>query len=198
MPDFANSEELAPLLGGQYESAASRVGVRTDVNNRLEIPVIRASSSTIADIVWAFSHFNALTATQWYEICAAREAVFIVEQNCAFLDADGADLACWHLTGKVNGNLAAYCRVVPPGLKYTEPSIGRVVTTLSYRRGGFGQALLKEALRHCDEMFAGSPNKIGAQMHLEKFYASFGYTTTSVPYDEDGILHVEMVRSARG
>ena len=161
-------------------------------DNALKTPVYRAPST----IEWTFLHFNELTATQWYEISAARETVFIVEQKCAFLDADGADIACWHLVGKVGSKIAAYCRIVPPGLKYTEPSIGRVITTLPYRTGGYGKALLTEALRHCDAMFEGLPNKIGAQMYLEKFYASFGYVTTSEPYDEDGILHLEMVRGA--
>ncbi len=163
--------------------------------NTLAMPIDRASSNCSPFIEWAFSHFNELSAAQWYEISVARESVFIVEQKCPFLDADGADPNCWHLVGKVGQEIAAYCRIVPPGLKYTEPSIGRVITTPLYRTGGYGKALLREALRHCDAMFPDLGNKIGAQMYLEKFYASFGYKTTSAPYDEDGILHLEMVRS---
>ncbi len=161
-------------------------------DNAFETPVNRASQS----IYWTFSHFNDLTAAQWYEISAARETVFIVEQKCAFLDADGVDPQCWHLVGKVDKKIAAYCRILPPGLKYTKPSVGRVVTTPSFRSGGYGKALLTEALARCDAMFPGLGNKIGAQMYLEGFYASFGYETTSQPYDEDGILHLEMVRKA--
>jgi ElaA protein len=168
----------------------------SDLNraNTPETPINRASSNSALVIEWTFSHFNELSAAQWYEISAARECVFIVEQRCPFLDADGADLNCWHLVGKVEQEIAAYCRIVPPGLKYTEPSIGRVITTPLYRTGGYGKALLTEALRHCDAMFPNLGNKIGAQMYLEKFYAAFGYKTTSAPYDEDGILHLEMVR----
>ena len=163
-------------------------------DNALEMPENGGSLSDSLSIEWTFLHFNELTAAQWYEISAARESVFIVEQKCPFLDADGADIACWHLVGKVASEIAAYCRIVPPRLKYTEPSIGRVITTLPYRTGGYGKALLAEALWHCDTMFPGLGNRIGAHMDLEKFYASFGYVTTSKPYDEDGILHLEMVR----
>ena len=167
-------------------------------NDTLKTPENRASSGTFEvknqAIIWTFKHFNDLSTTEWYAITVARESVFIVEQNCPFLDADGADLVCWHLVGHVNGNIAAYCRIVPAGVKYVEPSVGRVLTTQNYRTGGFGKALLTEALKRCDDMFPGVDNKIGAQMYLEKFYASFGYETTSAPYDEDGILHVEMVR----
>ena len=161
-------------------------------DNALEMPENGGSLS----IVWTFSHFGELTPTDWYEISVARETVFIVEQKCAFLDADGADPRCWHLVGKVDKKIAAYCRIVPPGLKYTEPSVGRVVTTPSFRSGGYGKALLTEALSRCDAMFPGLGNKIGAQMYLEGFYASFGYKTTSEPYDEDGILHLEMMRNS--
>ena len=158
------------------------------------MPVNKASSGISSDIVWTFSHFNQLSAAEWYAISLARESVFIVEQKCAFLDADGADTACWHLVGKVGEEIAAYCRVVPPGLKYVEPSIGRVITTPKFRTRGFGKTLLSEALKRCDTMFSGLPNRIGAQMYLENFYASFGYMTTSAFYEEDGIMHVEMVR----
>ncbi len=167
-----------------------------NAENAVKTPENRLSSGTPSDLIWTFSHFNDLSAAAWYEISVARESVFIVEQKCAFLDADGADLACWHLVGTVDKEIAAYCRIVPPGLKYAEPSIGRVVTTLAFRSGGYGKALLTEALSRCDAMFPGLGNKIGAQMYLEKFYASFGYVTTSAPYDEDGILHLEMVRAA--
>jgi ElaA protein len=166
-------------------------------SDALQTPENKVSSAIPCDIIWTFSSFNELSTDDWYAISSARESVFIVEQKCPFLDADGADPACWHLVGKVNGEIAAYCRIVPAGLKYTEPSIGRVITTKRFRTGGYGKALLSEALARCDALFPTVANKIGAQMYLEKFYASFGYETTSAPYDEDGILHLEMVRKGR-
>jgi ElaA protein len=124
----------------------------------------------------------------------AREAVFVVEQDCAFLDADGSDPDCWHLVGRKGREMAAYCRIVPPGLKFAEPSIGRVLTTKAGRGTGAGKALMAEAIRRCEALFPGHAIRIGAQQYLEKFYGGFGFATVSEPYDEDGIPHVIMLR----
>ncbi len=143
---------------------------------------------------WHWAPFDALSSADWYEISAARESVFIVEQKCPFLDADGADPQCWHLTGKVDAKVAAYSRIVPPGVKYSEASIGRVLTTLPFRRGGYGRALMAEAVARTAALFPRHPIRIGAQRYLEKFYGGFGFETVSEPYDEDGIMHVEMLK----
>jgi ElaA protein len=147
-------------------------------------------------MIWRFAKFDDLSVREWHDIVAAREAVFVLEQTCAFLDADGADPACHHLVGKVGDEIAAYSRVVPPGLKYEEPSIGRVLTTKAFRGGGYGQALMKEAVARCESLYPGANIRIGAQRYLEKFYGGLGFRTVSEPYDEDGILHVIMLRSA--
>ena len=147
------------------------------------------------NLQWHWAPFDALSSADWYAVSAAREAVFIVEQKCPFLDADGADPHCWHLIGKVDGALAAYARVVPPGVKYAEASIGRVLTTDAFRRGGYGQALMREAVTRTAALFPAHPIRIGAQRYLEKFYGGFGFQTVSEPYDEDGIMHVEMLRA---
>lgn len=147
-------------------------------------------------LVWRFAPFDELSVHEWYDIVVARESVFVLEQTCAFLDADGADPQCHHLIGKVGDEIAAYARIVPPGLKYDEPSIGRVLTTKNFRRGGYGQALMKEAVTRCEALYPGANLRIGAQMYLEKFYGGYGFKTVSEPYDEDGILHVIMLRAA--
>ncbi|MDX2219493.1 MAG: GNAT family N-acetyltransferase [Burkholderiales bacterium] len=149
---------------------------------------------------WRFAHFDDLATREWHDIVVARESVFVLEQTCAFLDADGADPQCHHLIGKVGdeiaASIAAYARIVPPGLKYEEPSIGRVLTTRRFRRGGYGQALMKEAVARCEALYPGANIRIGAQMYLEKFYGGYGFKTVSEPYDEDGIQHVIMLRTA--
>lgn len=147
-------------------------------------------------LAWRFAKFDELSVHEWYDIVVARESVFVLEQTCAFLDADGADPQCHHLIGKVGDEIAAYARIVPPGLKYEEPSIGRVLTTKNFRRGGYGQALMKEAVARCEALYPGANIRIGAQMYLEKFYGGYGFKTVSEPYDEDGILHVIMLRAA--
>ena len=149
---------------------------------------------------WQFTRFDALPLTDWYAASAARIEVFVMEQNCPFQDLDGADQSSWHLLGwsgtGSERKLAAYCRLVDAGVKFTHPSIGRVITTSAFRLGGFGRQLMAEACHRHDALYPDLPNRIGAQARLEKFYQSFGFVTDSAPYIEDGIPHLEMVRKA--
>ena len=148
---------------------------------------------------WQWAHFEDLQVGDLYQMLAARNEVFVMEQNCPFQDADGFDQQAWHLLGwhsvesGTRRELAAYCRVIAPGIKYPEPSIGRVLTTGKHRRTGMGRVLMAEAIQRCRDLFPGQPIRIGAQQRLEKFYREFGFQTTSETYIEDGIPHVEML-----
>ena len=153
---------------------------------------------------WQFARFDDLPIRDWYAASVARVDVFVMEQNCPFQDNDGADFHAWHLLGwnKANGSrelaaLAAYCRIVDPGVKFAEPSIGRVVTPLAFRRLGYGKVLMTEAIKRHLELYPGVPNRIGAQHRLERFYQEFGFETDSAVYIEDGIPHVEMLLSKK-
>jgi ElaA protein len=145
---------------------------------------------------WHFARFDELSPRDIHDLYQARVAVFVLEQKCPFQDVDGADLECWHLIGRASpsGEVLAYSRLVPPGLKYPEPSIGRVLTTANARRSGAGRELMAESIARAGKLWPGLPIKIGAQQYLERFYGSFGFVRTSEPYDEDGIMHIEMVR----
>ena len=145
---------------------------------------------------WRFTSFDELTVREVHDVYQARVGVFVVEQDCVFQDVDGADPACWHLLGREGETLVAYCRLVPPGLKYSEPSIGRVLTSKAARRSGAGRALMAEALDCAERLWPGQAIRIGAQHYLEHFYGTFGFVQASDPYDEDGIQHIEMVRNA--
>jgi ElaA protein len=151
-------------------------------------------------LTWQFARFDDLPLRDWYAASAARIDVFVMEQNCPFQDLDGADFVSWHLLGwdesKNKRELAAYCRLVDPGVKFAEPSVGRVITTMPYRRGGYGKSLMREVCVRHDSLFPNLPNRIGAQAHLQKFYEQFGFVVASEPYLEDGIPHIEMVRAA--
>ena len=150
---------------------------------------------------WQFERFDDLPIRDWYAASTARVDVFVMEQNCPFQDNDGADFFSWHLLGwdETNGarELAAYCRIVDAGVKFVEPSIGRVVTPRVFRSKGYGRELMAEAVRRHGNLYPGRPNRIGAQQRLEKFYQAFGFETASEMYIEDGIPHVEMVRVAQ-
>jgi ElaA protein len=149
-------------------------------------------------IDWQFSRFADLTPFDLYDVLAARQNVFILEQTCLYPDIDGYDLEAHHLLGwrDVDGKrqLAAYLRVLAPGAKYDEMSIGRVVTTPAARGSGAGRALLDQGIAHAEALHPGHRIRIGAQQYLERFYASFGFETVSAPYDEDGIMHIDMLR----
>lgn len=148
-------------------------------------------------VFWQWSRFSELEPEELYAAVRLREEVFVVEQQCAYQDADGRDPQAWHLlgwSGETRRDLVAYARIFERGVRYTECSIGRVVTSPRVRGTGIGKALMAEALRRIDMLVPGQPIKIAAQRRLEKFYQDFGFRTVSAPYEEDGIIHVDMLR----
>ena len=145
-------------------------------------------------IQWTLKDFNELTPYEVYAALQLRNEVFVVEQNCVFQDADDKDQASFHLLGYHQNKLVAYTRLVPPGVVYQEPSIGRVVTSPSVRGTGAGKDLMKESIKKTYELFGTKPIKIGAQLYLKKFYEGLGFHQTSDPYIEDGIPHIYMIK----
>lgn len=125
----------------------------------------------------------------------AREAVFVVEQECPYQETDALDLLAWHLRGMIEDELAAYVRVVDPGKKFEEPSIGRVMTSSAFRGRKLGRPLMHEAIAFCERTWPGQGIRIGAQVYLRTFYESLGFSQVGDEYDEDGIPHMDMVRS---
>lgn len=148
-------------------------------------------------LTWRFVPFDKLTPREVHDLFQARVGVFVLEQKCAFQDVDGVDPQCWHLLGYRDGRVPiAYCRIVPPGVKFPEPSIGRVLTTAAGRGTGAGRELMREAVARTGALWPGRDIRIGAQRYLEGFYGDFGFVKSSDPYDEDGIVHIEMLRAA--
>ena len=151
-------------------------------------------------IAWQWRQFADLTPHALYAALRARSEVFVVEQHCAFLDLDDADQEAWHLLGWVERGgtkaLAAYLRLLQPGCRFTEASIGRVLTAAHFRRIGAGRELMREGVRKSIEIYPEHGIRIGAQRYLESFYAEFGFRPASEPYLEDGIAHIEMLRPA--
>lgn len=145
---------------------------------------------------WIFRAWSELGRDELYEILVARARVFVVEQTCPYLDPDGVDRASHHLWSEGDGGVVrAYLRVVAPGAKYAEPSLGRIITAPEARGGGLGRALVAEGLARCAALYGTVPVRIGAQRYLERFYGELGFVRASDEYDEDGIPHVEMVRA---
>jgi ElaA protein len=166
---------------------------------------------------WQWSRLLELSASELYAVLAARQQVFTVEQHCAFQDADGYDFGAWHLIGWTAADasissdtalgtsfatssstsraasLVTYLRVLDPGAKYAEPSIGRVLTVPLYRRTGIGRTVMQEGIARCRAAWPGRAIRIAAQQRLEAFYASLAFRPVSPVYIEDDIPHVDML-----
>lgn len=146
---------------------------------------------------WTWLAWSELGREDLYDALALRSAVFSVEQRCAYLDPDGVDRHSHHLLGRdVAGALQAYLRVVAPGVKYAEPSIGRVITAPTARGTGAGRVLVAEGLRRLAQAWPGQAVRISAQAHLQRFYGGFGFAAVGDEYMEDDIPHIEMLRPA--
>jgi ElaA protein len=147
-------------------------------------------------INWVFKKFDALTPIELYAILQLRNEVFVVEQNCVFQDADNKDQDSYHLMAWENEALIGYTRIVPAGIAYeVYPSIGRVVTSPKVRNSGVGKMLMQHSIDELQKLFGKVSIKLGAQLYLKKFYESFEFTQTSEVYLEDGIPHIEMIRT---
>lgn len=149
------------------------------------------------DPQWHYRRWAELSTDELYRIMALRQRVFIVEQSCPYLDADGWDDKATHLwcDDERGEQCLAYLRVFAPGVKYAEASLGRIVTAPEVRRHGLGRPLIREGLARIAAAHGGAPVRIGAQKYLEDFYGGLGFVRASDDYDEDGIPHLEMVRA---
>jgi len=148
------------------------------------------------DIEWQTRAFEQLTTHELFSILKLRQAIFVVEQECAYPDIDDIDKQALHFSGYIDEQLAAYVRLIKPGISYDYASIGRVVVAPQYRGSGLGRTLMLAAIKKLEQEYPGEKQKIGAQQHLEPFYKSLGFTTVSEVYLEDGIPHIEMLREA--
>lgn len=143
---------------------------------------------------WTCSSFKELSPYQLYDCLRLRSQIFVVEQNCVFLDADNYDQQCYHLMGYDKDRLAAYTRLVPPSLIYEQASIGRVVTSPAARSLGVGKELMQQSINAVYRLFGKQPIKIGAQLYLKRFYESFEFEQIGAAYLEDGIEHIHMLK----
>ena len=146
-------------------------------------------------IKWYCLPFAELSVDQLYALLKLRQDVFVLEQTCLYPDIDNKDKHCHHLLGYQEDNLVALLRIVPPGLSYDEPSMGRVTTAREFRNAGIGRELVQQGVEVLCELYPGLSVKIGAQTYLKNFYASFGFEAVGDVYDEDGIPHIDMLLS---
>jgi ElaA protein len=144
-------------------------------------------------INWICKHFSELTTEELYHILRLRSEVFVVEQNCVFLDMDNKDFDCHHLMGWKGKQLLGYSRILRAGISYVESSIGRIVSSPAARGMGIGRELLSESIKALYRLHGMRDIRIGAQYYLKEFYESYGFVQTGEIYSEDGIDHLEML-----
>ncbi|SDD98700.1 ElaA protein [Dyadobacter soli] len=143
---------------------------------------------------WRFQTFDELTTTELYGILRLRSEVFVLEQRCCFLDMDNKDQLSHHLSGYRGNELMAFARIVPPGISYEYPAIGRIVVSPKGRGEGYGVELLIVSIQKLERLYGKVPIRIGAQLYLKRFYESFGFRQSGAVYLEDDIEHIEMTR----
>ncbi|MCB0637302.1 MAG: GNAT family N-acetyltransferase [Lewinella sp.] len=148
----------------------------------------------MADLTYSCKRFSELSREELYELLALRQAVFVVEQHCPYLDADGQDQAAYHVLGRdTAGRLATYTRLLPPGTAYPDyAAIGRVITADFARGLGYGRPLMEISIQYCHERFGEVGIKLSAQAHLRGYYHSLGFEAYGPYYFEDGIPHIGM------
>ena len=142
---------------------------------------------------WHLKKFDELTNSELYNILKERTLVFVVEQNCPYLEVDGKDPLSYHLFKEDNGVIVAYLRVLPAGVSYEESSIGRVFVKKEYRGQGLAQELVKKGLDFIHNELKETTVKIQAQEYLREFYSSFGFQAISETYLDDNIPHIDML-----
>lgn len=140
-----------------------------------------------------YSGIKSMPSIDLHDILKLRQDIFIIEQTCFYDDIDGRDPQSHHLLLKDLDKLAAYSRIVPPGNKFTEVSIGRIVVHKDYRGQGLGRKIVSESLEWVQQM-GFKMVRIEAQAHLQKFYSELGFEPASEIYEEDGIPHLQMIQ----
>lgn len=141
---------------------------------------------------WKIKTFNELSNHELYDVLRLRSQIFVVEQNCVFLDMDSKDDFALHLIGTLDGKILTYARLFNAGDYYENASIGRVVIDENYRDKKLGNDLMIKAIEGISNYFYQTKITIGAQLYLKKFYEKHGFVVTSDVYLEDDIEHVEM------
>ncbi len=142
--------------------------------------------------------FEELTKEELYRILQLRAEVFVVEQECAYLDVDGLDQKALHVLGYCKKEICAYTRIFRAGDYFKEVSIGRVVVSPKERGRAYGKEIMQASLNFIRESLKSEHTVISAQRYLTKFYEEMGFISEGEEYLEDDIPHIKMRRTQTG
>ena len=142
--------------------------------------------------------FKDLTVTELYDLLKLRSVIFVLEQKCIYVDADGNDEKSLHILGykttaKGKNKLVAYARIVPPGTIFKTVSIGRVVVDEKFRGKENGYLLMEKAIKETIKKYDPKVISLSAQTHLQKFYSRLGFVATGKVYLDCDIPHITML-----
>jgi ElaA protein len=143
--------------------------------------------TSMPEVTTEWQRFELLSADKLYELLRFRQSIFVIEQGSPYPDLDGLDQEAWHLLLHLGDVLGGYLRLISRPVR-----IGRVAVASELRRRGLGRRLMEEALRFCRERYPAQDIALAAQLDLVRFYDSLGFAVTSEPYDDFGVMHVEM------
>lgn len=148
-------------------------------------------------LTWEHKAFTDFSGPEMHALLALRQAVFVVEQDCAYLDADDLDAVSNHFLARdETGLIVAYARITAPGTRFEEPSIGRVLVHFQQRGTGRGRELMARAIEFARNRYPGHNVRVSAQTYLLKFYQELGFELMGAPYDDEGIEHIDMLLRA--
>jgi ElaA protein len=143
-------------------------------------------------MIFEFKNFNQLTNQELYDLLQLRAEIFVVEQTCIYNDLDGLDKEAIHLVVKNNDEIIATSRLLKPGTRFPDFSIGRVVVKKEQRGKRLGKKMMEKAIQFMRTEWGAKTIKVSAQKYLEKFYTELGFEIFTDDYLEDGIPHVGM------
>lgn len=138
--------------------------------------------------------FKEFDIEELYNVLQLRSNIFVVEQDCVYLDLDGKDGKAFHVIGFKDNTVVAYTRIFKPGDYFDQASIGRVAVHKDFRKFGYGKVIMEASIKAVEKRFSENEILISAQAYLEKFYNDLGFKTIGDGYLEDGIPHIKMFK----
>lgn len=144
------------------------------------------------DLHWHWCRLEGMKPFLLYDMLALREAIFVVEQTCAYHELDGLDKAAEHLLVTRDETVVSCLRVLPPAEVAGQVRIGRVAVSSEWRNRGLARLMVQSAIEKIRLDYPSSDICLDAQTYLQGFYLSLGFEVCGDEFLEDGIPHIPM------
>ena len=135
----------------------------------------------------------ATTQAEFFGLARLRLQVFVDEQKVApMLEIDQLDDTAIEVVALKDEKVIGTARVLD-SKDHNQGIIGRLAVDQNYRHDRIATNLLA----FCEDIIRNQGKKnvmLHAQYYIRHFYQEKGYQLVGQPFDEDGILHQEMVK----